>query len=78
MPFDLVTKLAVKFLGKNKLSLTLVNHCGKIANRKIYVWTVYYNTEGHVVDNPFYKQSDPDEYNGIKFNKINPNNITFF
>jgi hypothetical protein len=78
LPFDLVTDVAVRFLGKHKLSLIEVPYEGKSSTRKIYVWTVYYGTESVAVDNPFHTTSTPGSYGDIKFNKINSHDVKFF
>ena len=78
IPFDLVFDMAMRFLGSHKLSLIEVPHSGKTATKKIYVWTVYYDADGVAVDNPFHTTRSVDEYDGVKFNKINSSDVKFF
>lgn len=78
IPFSIAFKVAVRFLGTHKLSLIEVPYQGKLCSKKIFVWTVYYDADGLAIDNPFHSVQNLDEYNGVKFNRLNPSDVRFF
>jgi len=82
LPFYLVCKVARAFLGDDKLSLVEVIHssAGKIDKtcKKIYVWTLYYDTDGKRISGPFAENATPDNYDGLVFLRTQDKDIKFF
>lgn len=86
LPFSLVCKVAYKFLGNKELSLIEVVHNKQNAketvidqySRKIYVWTVYYDSSGSPIANPFTADQEPQVYDGLRYTTVDRKQITFF
>jgi hypothetical protein len=83
LPFSLVCKVANSFLGDKELSLVEVMHCRNQGvmdeyARKIYVWTVYYDDNGKPTASPFVGKGKQCDYQGLRYNKVNREQIVFF
>lgn len=75
LPFNLITKIATKFLGKEHLSLVEVFK----ENKKIYIWYCCFNPENEK-SIPSVYESDGDyiKYNDITYQYIDPKQVDFF
>lgn len=73
IPFNVVCKLARKFLGDKDLSLVEIF----LDQRKTYVWTLTTDPEGRVkppVQSVIYDM----EYDGLKYHYMDPTDVNFF
>lgn len=83
LPFCLVCKIARQFLGDKELSLVEVMHHRNqgVADeyaRKIYVWTVYHNSEGTPIPNPFATKFTARSYEGLSYYHVDQSQVAFF
>lgn len=84
LPFSLICKVAYKFLGNKELSLIEVVHNKKNVEgvdqgtRKIYVWTVYHDSDGNPITSPFADGENACSYEGLKYSHVDRNQIMFF
>lgn len=74
LPFNIVVKLARKFLGGNDLSLVEIYREG----RKIYIWTVYVDRRGRPMKFPFDIPVESCDFEGIKYSYMLPNQVYIF
>jgi len=82
LPFRVVAKVAVAFLGDKELTLAEIMHSRSVDIdkhcRKIYLWTVYFNSDGERTSSPFYKRSKEVEVDGFKFYRVAEREFNFF
>lgn len=74
LPFNVVVKLAKKFLGGHDLSLVEIYREG----RKIYIWTVYVDRTGRPIKFPFDIQVENCDFEGIKYSYMLPTQVHIF
>lgn len=74
LPFNVVVKLAKKFLGGHDLSLVEIYREG----RKIYIWTVYVDRRGRPIKFPFDIQVENCNYEGIRYSYMLPTQVHIF
>lgn len=74
LPFNVVVKLAKKFLGGHDLSLVEIYKDG----RKIYVWTVYLDREGRPLKFPFDFPVENCDFDGITYSYMQPTQVYIF
>jgi len=75
LPFSLVCKCAVIFLGSKELSLTELWQ----EERNIYIWTLTVDKGGHPL--PTQYEDDAKQlhsYNGLEFSYVDPKYVNFF
>lgn len=73
LPFHLVARLGVKFLGDRHLGFVDVfSH-----NKKVYCWTRFSDPDGNPVpaQQPVLREID---FEGLKFSYLDPKGVTFF
>lgn len=80
LPFTLLVKLACLFLGTKELSLIEIAHAKRGGQdeddlRKLYVWSVYYSDSGHPITNPFVNHDEPCVYGGLRYWRIERNQV---
>lgn len=74
LPFNLVSKIARKFLGSSNLCLVEIFR----ENRKIYCWTVASDRSGKPIPHPNDTDADEIEHEGFKFQHIDSNQVNFY
>lgn len=74
LPFNLVVKIAKKFLGEEQLSLVEVFK----SNRKIYCWSLAVDKENKPVETPYISDSHPCFFEGFKYLYLTPANVFFY
>ena len=74
LPFNVVCKLGVKFLGDDCLSLIEVVKSG----RKLYCWTIAVDKEDGQRIIPDEEASVPCSYEGLDFSSVNPDSVNFY
>jgi len=74
MPFNLVAKLARKFLGAHHLSLVEIFREG----RKIYCWTVYVDRRGRPLEFPFDIPIENCVFEGMNYYYMQPSQVYIF
>lgn len=74
LPFNLVVKLAKKFLGGHDLSLVEIYKDG----RKIYIWTVYVDHSGKPIKFPFDIPVENCDFDGITYAYMQPTQVYIF
>jgi len=74
IPFNIVVKLARKFLGGHNLSLVEIYREG----RKIYVWTVYVDRSGRPMKFPFDIPVEDCDFEGTKYSYMLPTQFHIF
>ena len=74
LPFNLICKLAKKFLGSANLSLVELFK----DNRKIYIWTVWVDEEGKPSSAPYEMETEECYFEGLQYSYMQPNQIDFF
>jgi len=75
LPFNLVTKLAKRFLGEENLYLVELLK----DNRKIYCWTLTTTKDGEAVPNSLQEPvAEPLEYEGLRYGYLLPQDVNFF
>lgn len=74
LPFHLVAKVAIAFLGNHELSLIEVFK----ERKKVYCWTIYLDKRGRPksVEQP--KKSEKLTYEGLEYTYIDPSEINFY
>jgi hypothetical protein len=73
LPFNLVVKLAKKFLGSHHLSLSEILR----DNRKIYCWTITVDAEGHPLPSA-HEEAKFLEFEGFEYAYIDAQFINFY
>lgn len=74
LPFNLVTKLAKTFLGKEGLSLTEVIR----DNRKIYCWTLRTDNVGQLIHGQLADEVEECEYEGMRYVYLRPDQVNIY
>lgn len=74
LPFNLVAKLARKFLGSHKLSLIEILK----DNRKIYCWTVCTDRRGRPIDPPIEHQLHSCKHEGWEYAYMDPKQVKIY
>lgn len=74
LPFNVVFKIAQKFMGSRNLSYTEVYKGGK----KVYFWILSVTEDGKPVELEGLEDYEEMEYNGIKYNHVNSSQIEFY
>lgn len=74
LPFNLVCKLAKRFLGSHHLSLVEIFK----ENRKIYIWSVCVDKRGRPIPFPFEEEIEDCEFEGFNYSYMQPNQIYFY
>lgn len=74
LPFSVVCKIGVKFLGDDCLSLIEVVKSG----RKLYCWTIAVDKEDGQCIAPDEEVSVPCSYEGLDFSSVNPDSVNFY
>jgi hypothetical protein len=73
LPFNVVVKIAKKFLGTEQLSLIEVFK----SNKKIYCWSVATDEKDNPVETPYISDAQPCEFEGLKYLYITPAEVFF-
>lgn len=74
LPFNLVVKLARKFLGSHDLSLVEILR----ENKKIYLWTVAVNRRGCPISSPPQDNCKDCVYEGFHYRYCDPSSIKLY
>lgn len=74
LPFNLVCKLAKRFLGPHHLSLVELFK----DNRKIYCWSVCVDDRGRPIQSPYDLETEDCQFEGFKYLYMQPNQVNFF
>jgi hypothetical protein len=74
LPFALVCKLAIKFLGSENLSLLEILKDG----RKIYCWTIIRDKSGNIVENPYKEKAENCFYEDFEYSYVTPDKVKFY
>ena len=74
LPFNVVCKLGIQFLGDDCLSLIEVVKTG----RKLYVWTLGTDKVDGMCILPDEEASVPCSYQGLDFSSLNPDHVNFY
>lgn len=74
LPFELVCKLARKFLGGQELSLVEVFR----DNRKIYCWSVCIDRAGNPIEAPYEVEVEKCTFGGLTYNYMLPSQVNLF
>lgn len=74
LPFCVICKLAKRFLGSAHLSLVELFR----DNRKIYVWSVCVDRQGHPIPSPYDVEVEQCQYEGFQYLYMQPNQVNFF
>lgn len=74
LPFNVVCKLGVKFLGDDCLSLIEVVKSG----RKLYCWTIAIDKADGLCIIPDEEASVPCTFEGLDFSSVNPDSVNFY
>lgn len=74
LPFNLVCKLARRFLGTHHLSLVEIFK----DNRKIYIWSVCVDRTGRPISAPYEMESEECDFEGFNYLYVQPNQVDFY
>lgn len=74
LPFNVICKLAKRFLGSHHLSLIEIFREG----RKLYVWAVCVDKTGRPIPSPYGSETEPCEFEGFNYLYMQPNQADFF
>jgi hypothetical protein len=74
LPFNLVAKLAKRFLGAHHLALIEVFR----DNRKIYCWTAMVDERGCPIPPVYEIESHVCTFEGMKYNYMDPRQVNFY
>ena len=74
LPFNLVCKIAKKFLGEDYLSLVEIFK----NDRKIYVWSVCSDKKGNPIESPYKVEVEDCVFENLEYNYMQPNQVNFF
>lgn len=74
LPFCIVLKVAVEFLGAEGLSLVEVFK----SNRKIYCWSVATDHQGSSIELPYEADGEGCVFEGVPYFYINPSYVNFY
>lgn len=71
LPFALLCKVAVAFLGNKELSFV---ECSK-DRQKVYTWMTLVHKNGKPISNEYLSQAKPCSYNGLEFARVSGKEI---
>jgi hypothetical protein len=74
LPFNLICKLAKRFLGPYHLSLVEIFK----DNRKIYIWSVCVDRRGRPIPAPFDTETEECEFEGLDYLYMQPSQVNFY
>lgn len=74
LPFEILTKLAIKFLGGHNLSLVEFYKDGY----KVYCWTVFVDKSGKPISFPEKEKCELCSYRGLEYYYLQPNQVSFY
>jgi len=74
LPFNLICKLAKRFLGPHHLSLVEVFR----QNRKVYIWSVCVDRNGKPIPCPYEAETESCEFEGFNYIYLQPSQVNFF
>jgi hypothetical protein len=74
LPFNLVVKLGIKFLGDQNLSLVEIFK----NNRKIYCWSLATDLNNLPVELPYESELENCEYEGFNYFYVKPSHVNFY
>jgi hypothetical protein len=74
LPFNLVCKMAKKFLGDKHVSLLEILS----SNKKLYCWSVVTNTSDEPIENPYSSNYERREFEKFDFSIMHPEEVNFF
>lgn len=74
LPFNLVVKIAKKFLGTEQLSLVEVFK----SNRKIYCWSLSTDEKDQPIETPYISESQSCVFEGFKYLYLTPSEVIFY
>jgi len=74
LPFNVVCKLGIMFLGDDCLSLIEIVKTG----RKLYCWTLATDKTDGMRISPDEEASIPCSYQGLDFSSVNPDSVNFY
>jgi hypothetical protein len=74
LPFCLIVKIAVKFLGNNNLALVEIFK----DNRKIYCWTTNVGKDGEVILSPYQDDAEHCVYEGVDYIYLKQDQVNFY
>lgn len=63
LPFNVVVKLAKRFLGSDYLHLAEIFKKG----RKVYIWITFVNKKGQSIPSPYELKGEECEFEGIEY-----------
>lgn len=74
LPFCVVLKVAVEFLGAEGLSLVEIFK----SNRKIYCWSLATDHQGSPIELPYEADGESCVFDGVPYFYINPSYVNFY
>lgn len=74
LPFNVVVKIAKKFLGNKELSLVEVFK----SNRKIYCWSLATDKNDIPIETPYASDAQNCTFEGFKYQYITPSDVIFY
>lgn len=74
LPFNIVVKIAKKFLGSDQLSLVEVFK----SHRKIYCWSVATDDGDHPIETPYISDAQSCAFEGFKYLYLTPAEVLFY
>lgn len=74
LPFSLVCKVARRFLGSKYLYLVELMQ----EHKKVYVWTVCVDKDGHPVKNPRQDEAEVLYFEGFEYRLMDPKSVQFY
>jgi hypothetical protein len=74
LPFNIVVKLGLRFLGGNNLSLVEIFR----NNRKIYCWSLPTDEYDNPIDSPYEVDGENCMFEGFKYVYINSSKVSFY
>jgi hypothetical protein len=74
LPFNLICKLAKRFLGSHHLSLIEIFK----DNRKIYIWSVCVDRRGRPIPSPYELETEECDFEGFNYLYMHPSQVNFY
>lgn len=74
LPFCIVLKTAIKFLGIESLALVEMFK----SNRKVYCWSLATDYQGSPIELPYYADGETCFFEGTSYFYINPSYVNFY
>lgn len=74
LPFNIVFKIAVDFLGSEGLSLVEIFK----SNKKLYCWSLATDPDGSLIDLPYEAEGENCVFDGVPYFYINSSYVNFY